>query len=275
MAFPSIILRYIVLWRIRGRKDNVKTLIVDYAGDFDRLVSGPLRHAKTELVNATSGENAIVLANNEKYDCVCVSALLEDVDGIQLCKKLRSRAHYRYIPILLLTDKNEPELIKTASAAGVTDIFVRSHADELVNYLDRFEQIYKPIQGRVLYVEDDESQRLIIEQMLKRKQLHIDAFENAEDAWMSFQNSEYDLVITDIVLLGEMSGIMLINKIRRLDGAKGDTPILAITGYDDLSRRVSLYRMGINDYISKPVLEEELVSRVRNLTTYRKARLTE
>ncbi len=245
----------------------MKTLIIDQAEEFDRLTSGPLRDVNTQLVNATSGENAIMHINQDKYDCICVATQLVDIGGIELVKKLRSRPHYRHIPILLLTDTHEPELIHKASAAGITDIFVKNKLEELVSYLDRFAQIYEPFAGTILYVEDDESQRLIIEQMLRNKGLTIESYENAEDAWTQFMQAHFDLVITDIVLMGEMSGIMLINKIRRTHGERGDTPILAITGYDDVSRRASLYRMGINDYISKPVIEEELISRVRNLVT--------
>lgn len=245
----------------------MKTLIVDQENVFKQLASGVLKEAKTDFINATSGEQAIAIINNDdnSFSCICLATKLDDIDGIELCKKIRSRNRYRHIPILLLTDENEPQLIQRASTAGITDIFVKRKANELVNYLNRFAQINEPLSGKILYIEDDKSQSMIVERILTSKKLDVDTFENAEDAWDIFFNKEYDLVITDIVLMGEMSGVMLINKIRRTDGNKGDTPILAITGYDDVSRRVSLYHMGINDYIAKPVIPEELVSRVRNL----------
>jgi len=48
-------------------------------------------------------------------------------------------------------------------------------------------------------------------------------------------------------------------------------PILAVTAFDDNSRRISLYHMGITDYVTKPIIEEELIARVRNLITNQKA----
>ena len=245
----------------------MKTLIVDQEIAFKQLTSGVLKKVNTDLINATTGEQAIVIINNNdiSFNCICLASKLDDVDGIELCKKIRSRNRYRHIPKLLLTDESEPQLIQRASLSGITDIFVKNKAEELVNYLNRFAQINEPLSGKILYIEDDKSQSLIIESILTSKELEVDTFENAEDAWDTFFSKEYDLVITDIVLMGEMSGVMLINKIRRVDGYKGDTPILAITGYDDVSRRVSLYHMGINDYITKPVIPEELISRVKNL----------
>ncbi len=245
----------------------MRSLIIDRADVYNQLIAGPLEGIESDLKNCTSGETAMILLNQEKFDCICLATTLEDVDGIDLCKKIRSRQNYRHIPIFLLTNENEPQLIQRASEAGITDIFLKEKADELVNYLARFAQIYDPIEGKILYVEDDESQRLIIEHMLRLKKLTVDSFETAEAAFKQFLKHDYDLLITDIVLMGEMSGIMLINKVRRTTSAKGDIPILAITGYDDVSRRASLYRMGINDYITKPVVEEELVSRVRNLVS--------
>jgi len=244
----------------------MKTLIVDQQEVFEHLASGMLKETDTDLINATSAEQAINIINsNDKINCICLATHLDNIDGIELCKKIRSRPGYRHIPILLLTDKNEPQLIERASMAGITDIFVKNKAKELANYLNRFSQINKPLTGKILYIEDDKSQSMVLESILKSRNLEVDTFEKAEDAWESFFIKEYDLVITDIVLMGEMSGVMLINRIRRVDGYKGDIPILAITGYDDVSRRVSLYHMGINDYIAKPVIPEELISRVRNL----------
>lgn len=78
-------------------------------------------------------------------------------------------------------------------------------------------------------------------------------------------------MITDIVLKNDQSGIGFINKIRRQIGSKGDVPILAVTAFDDLARRIELFTLGVNDYIVKPVVTEELIARVNNLVRRRTA----
>ncbi|PCH61981.1 MAG: hypothetical protein COC04_05610 [Gammaproteobacteria bacterium] len=50
-----------------------------------------------------------------------------------------------------------------------------------------------------------------------------------------------------------------------MGGEKGDVPILAITAFDDVARRIELFYLGISDYVIKPILEEELLARVRHL----------
>jgi two-component system, sensor histidine kinase and response regulator len=69
------------------------------------------------------------------------------------------------------------------------------------------------------------------------------------------------------VLEGVMSGVNFVNKIRRDVGAKGDIPVLALTAFDDPRRRVELVNLGVNDYVLKPVVEEELFTRINNIIT--------
>lgn len=77
--------------------------------------------------------------------------------------------------------------------------------------------------------------------------------------------NDYDLVITDIVLDGCISGSRFVNLIRRQEGNKGDVPVLAVTAFDSVARRIDLFHLGISDYVTKPVLPEELYSRIQSL----------
>jgi len=249
----------------------MKTLIVDRVKVYQQLIKTALQEIATDIVTASTGNEALEMLEKNVFECICLSMYLDDINGIDLCKKIRKLPSYKYIPIVLLTSENESELIKQANLAGVTDIFLKDKTNELVSFIERFTQINEPIEGEVLYIEDDKSQRVVVNEMFESRGLKVDAFNNAEDAWSAFIKKHYHLVVTDLVLIGEMSGVMLINKIRRIEGAKGKTPILALTAYDDAPRRVSLYHMGIADYVTKPVIEVELMARVNNLIKNQKA----
>jgi DNA-binding response OmpR family regulator len=73
------------------------------------------------------------------------------------------------------------------------------------------------------------------------------------------------------VLADAMTGSALISRIRSLPDARGDTPIVAVTAFDQLSRRIELFQLGINDYVAKPIVADELISRLRNLVERRNA----
>lgn len=243
----------------------MKTLIVDRVTVFQQIIAGILDDSAIEHVFASTGAQAIKALDDEQFDCICLALYLDDMDAFELSQKIRKKEPYKHTPIVLLTSKNSNDILKQAIHAGITDIFLKEKVHELVNFIERFTQINKPISGRILYIEDQKSQRELVTAMFKLRNLEVDSFDNAEDAWQSFLKNQYQLVVTDIVLAGEISGVLLINKIRRLDGFKGDIPILAITAFDDTSRRISLYHMGLTDYVTKPIIEEELIARVRNL----------
>jgi len=249
----------------------MNTLIVDRVKVYQQLIMSALEEIPTDLITANTGQEALSLVEHEVFDCICLSMQLDDINGIELCKKIRKHESYKYTPIVLLTSDIKKDLIKQANLAGITDIFLKDKINELVSFIERFTQIDEPLTGDILYIEDEKSQRIVVESIFKNRGLNVDAFSNAEQAWDAFINNHYHLVVTDLVLSGGMSGVMLINKIRRIDGVKGKTPILALTAYDDAPRRVSLYHMGIADYVTKPVIEVELIARVNNLIKNQKA----
>ena len=243
----------------------MKALIIDRVTVFQQIIVAILQDSEIEHIFASTGKEALEILKSEKIDCICLALYLDDMDGYELSQKIRKIDNYKHTPLVLLTSENSEDIISHANNSGITDIFSKQKVQELVNFIERFTQINKPISGKVLYIEDQKSQRDLVTAMFKSRDLEVDSFDNAEQAWQSFLKNHYQLVVTDIVLAGEISGIHLINKIRRLDGVKGDIPILAITGFDDTSRRINLYHMGLTDYVTKPVIEEELIARVRNL----------
>jgi two-component system cell cycle response regulator len=97
--------------------------------------------------------------------------------------------------------------------------------------------------------------------------LEVDHYESGEGALEAFWKRDYDVVITDVVLEGEMSGLNVVRGIRSAPTEKREIPVLAVSGHEDMSRRVEILRSGANDYIEKPVVEDEFKARLGNLIT--------
>jgi len=95
--------------------------------------------------------------------------------------------------------------------------------------------------------------------------LEVDAYADAERALTAFNQQVYDIIVTDVVLAGKMSGLHLVRAIRRSEGDRSMIPVLAISSYDDITRRIELFHVGINDYMTKPIIAEEFIFRVANL----------
>ena len=80
-----------------------------------------------------------------------------------------------------------------------------------------------------------------------------------------------DLVVTDIVLEGELSGLGLVRAIRAMQESRGRIPVLALSGLEDLARRIEILRLGANDYITKPINIERLKEEIDHILAETKA----
>ncbi len=249
----------------------MKTLIVERSITFIEMLTRMLEDQKIDYQVASSSDQVIEILSTEKIDLIFVPLYLNDISAIELTAKIRKIEGCKYIPILLLTSGTKKmdsiEVLKN----GITDVFEKERINEVSNFVSRISKNNENISANVLLLEDTKSHSDYLVSVLQQYDIKTTVADNVEDAFQFFLSNHYSLVITDIVLDYGQTGTALINKIRRLDGIKGDVPILAITAYDDSARRISLYHLGISDYIQKPVIEEELTSRVRNLINNHKS----
>jgi len=243
----------------------MNVLIVDNSTLFHEILEDVFSNSGMTPIICQTAQQAIEQLEAETIDFICVSMYLEDAMGIELTQTIRTFPQYKHTPIILLTSEEAKSIYIDALSSGITEVFHKKDVSELINFIHRFTSQQQSISGRILYVEDTRSQREFITSIFISKGLGVDAFATAEEAWESYLVNDYDLVITDIVLEGGMTGMAFTNRIRRLDNEKGDVPILAITGFDDISRRIELFYLGVSDYVIKPLIEEELIARVRNL----------
>ena len=84
---------------------------------------------------------------------------------------------------------------------------------------------------------------------------------NADDAYDAMYNTLYDLIISDIMMPG-IDGFEFAETVRRVNKT---IPILFMSARDDLPSKQKGFRLGIDDYMVKPVVLEELLLRVRAL----------
>lgn len=251
---------------------KLNALIIDSSDSFRQLAAKLLEAAGYSVTMAVSGEQALELAQTERFRMVCCAYDLPDMAGSDFCGQIRTIAGYDLASVIILTPEDNSKVLKQALLAGATDIFCKKELDELEIYLKRTaEREKRQLSGRVLLIEDSRVLQVIIVDLITDMGLDVDAYTNADGAWEAFQVGNYDLVITDIMVEGSMSGISLVRKIRRLHGEHGNIPIIAASGFDNMSRKIELFRLGVNDYIAKPIVHEELRQRVFNhVTSYQR-----
>lgn len=246
-----------------------RILLVDGSKTFQALFQSAIASDDCDLVVCSSGREALEIVAGHYFDFICSSYYLPDMEGIELCTRVRHLTKFASKPFVLLTSVDDALALNKALPAGVTDIFHKRDVEQLLAFIKRFPSMDARIASRVLYVEDSESQRAHLKKVMEWRGMQVDAFASAEEALQAFLACDYDIVVTDVVLDGTMSGLSFVNRIRRQPGAKGDTPVLALTAFHDKTRRIELYNLGISEYILKPVTEEELLVRIRSLLAMR------
>ncbi len=244
----------------------MESLIVEDSKSYQKILENIFNNLGLNTRCVECGNDALEWTENERYDLICLDLNLPDMDGFELCRQLRKNKAYSLTPIVLLTADEESTLQKQGFDAGVTEIFRKTAFEELQNGMKNFvDRLRRVIRGRVLYVEDSPTTAQLTQHILKSEQLEIVHFNNAEAALESLMQNDYDLIITDILLAGELSGLGLIRSVRSLDDDKNRLPILALSGEEDAARKIEILRQGANDYISKPIINEEFIARIGNL----------
>ena len=108
--------------------------------------------------------------------------------------------------------------------------------------------------ARVLMVEDNETNRLILEQILNRLGCHVTHAGNGLEALDILRQRSFDLVLMD-VQMPVMDGLVAASKIRERESALGlpRQPIIALTANALAGDREMCLQAGMDDYVAKPV----------------------
>ena len=180
--------------------------------------------------------------------------------GSTLCQRVRQ--HDSKVPIFIVTSESNPDLLSSALTAGASDIIRKDdlpRLEESLHALIPLGPFRYNISGKALYLEDSLTVAKATDAKLKRLGLKMDHAFSIKQALDLLDSNKYELIMTDIVLQHNETGIDFIQQLRA-DSRFVQTPILAVTSLESVNRRIQALQSGANDYISKPVLDEELSS---------------
>lgn len=207
-----------------------------------------------------------------EMDVVCVEGILADGSGMELCKEIRKHPSGHNIPILLLTGSEDPNLEIDAKESGITHMFYKTNLDALADYIAEYEKASRmagALTGNALLVEDSPTIANFLSDILRGMGLTVTTLANAEDAFEIFRKRKFDIVISDVELEGDLTGLGLVRAIRRLDEPFCRVPFLAISGTTSKERQFDVIGYGANDFVAKPVTPKELEVRVHNMVKHK------
>lgn len=222
-------------------------------------------------IGVETASEALAQLEKEPVDFLCFSMQLSDMTGLEFYASAKERGLIGKHPSVMLTSSQEA--VSTAALSlGVTECFSKSEPAVFEEYVNRWvASSTAKLSGDVLLIEDSASQAAYLEKLLAGLGLKTARSSSGEESLALIARQTFDLVLVDYMLEGAMTGLNVIRRIRALPGRAGKIPILAISGFDDVARRVEMLRSGANDFVPKPVVPEELQVRVSNLVQLRQA----
>jgi PAS domain S-box-containing protein len=123
---------------------------------------------------------------------------------------------------------------------------------------------------RVLLVEDNPTNRLVISKLLQALGITVDTAEDGEAGVAAAAKGGYDMVLMDIQMPG-MDGMEATRRIRAMDGPIASTPVVAITANVMAEQKSSYVAAGMDGVVSKPVSAAALLSEITRVTELRAA----
>lgn len=114
----------------------------------------------------------------------------------------------------------------------------------------------------ILIVEDDQKMITLLQTGLKDQGVVSDAVSDGPEAVDRILSHDYDVIVLDIMLPGEMDGFAICKQIRK-EGVS--TPVIMVTARESVEDRVKGLDAGADDYLPKPFSLEELLARLRAL----------
>ena len=114
---------------------------------------------------------------------------------------------------------------------------------------------------KVALVDDDAVLRFVVGSALRQHTMHVFECESAEALFNLLQKQKMDVIILDLIL-PQINGFDALTYLR----AQSDVGVIMISSYADTPQRLDGLRKGADDFISKPILTDELVLKVKSLT---------
>jgi signal transduction histidine kinase/CheY-like chemotaxis protein len=118
------------------------------------------------------------------------------------------------------------------------------------------------ISGHVLVVDDNNINRIIVQHMLENFGITVSNAENGQDALNQLKQHTFDLVLMDCEM-PIMDGHEATRAIRSMQSHKKRTPIVALTADAYEKNRKKCEEAGMNDFLSKPIMEDVLLEMVK------------
>jgi two-component system cell cycle response regulator len=253
---------------------TARVLVVDDVPANVKLLEARLSAEYFDVTTAYNGAEALVICERGECDIVLLDVMMPDMDGFEVCRRLKSNPATHHIPIVMVTALDQPSDRVRGLEAGADDFLTKPVSDVAliarVRSLARLKLVTDELRmravtskeigirsaeneaigdpgrgGCVLVVDDRKSSYERLVAMLSAEHA-VEVETNPSEALFRAAESNHDLIIVSLGL-ENFDGLRLCSQIRSLERTR-NVPILAVAEADSHARLMRGLEIGVNDY---------------------------
>jgi len=268
---------------------TARILVVDDVPANVRLLEVRLLAEYFEVITAANGADAIETCENGKIDVVLLDVMMPDMDGFEVCRRLKTDPATSHIPVVMVTALDHVSDRIRGLEAGADDFLTKPVNDlqlmTRVRSLVRLKMLTDELRLRAattrsIGIEELLARReqpgeakpqvlLIDEQATSGKHVadilaataRLDVATDPHVGFFQAAEGSYECIIVSTGF-ADFDPLRLCSQLRSLDRTRF-VPIILLAGEGEDDRIVRGLELGINDYLVRPADRQELTARLR------------
>lgn len=259
--------------------DALHALIVDDVEVNCKILASQLNAWQINCEYVTGGEAALARLQkscDRKFDLLITDFHMPNINGLELCKKIRESNDYQPVEIILLSSlsvqvpKDEASLLQIKAHLNkpikqhqlfqaITQIFNKTN-NEMCLYSESDEMTTNQsfFGKRILVAEDNTVNQGLARIILEDLGCEVSICNNGKEAFEKFKQEKFDIIFMDCQM-PLVDGYEATKKIRTFEGnLRQYTPIIALTANVTKEDKEKCKFYGMDDYISKPYSEKDI-----------------
>jgi two-component system cell cycle response regulator len=267
---------------------TARILVVDDVPANVKLLEARLLAEYFEVIPAFSGAEALDACENGRVDVVLLDVMMPDMDGFEVCRRLKNDPATQHIPVVMVTALDQVSDRVRGLEAGADDFLTKPVNDlqlmTRVKSLVRLKTLTDELRLRaattrnigieellsrrdavteapahVLLVEERASAAERVAKMLRgRCRLSVAVDPNA--AFFQAADGDYDCIIVSTAF-SDYDPLRLCSQLRTLDRTRF-VPIMLLADQGEDARLARGLELGVNDYLVRPIDQHELIARL-------------
>ena len=268
---------------------TARILVVDDVAANLKLLEARLSAEYYEVAVASSGPEALRVAQSWSPDVVLLDVMMPGMDGYEVCRLMKANPQTAHVPVVMVTALVDQAERVRGLEAGADDFLSKpvDHATLFarVRALLRTKQVldafrlraetakdlgFEPMEdpaktvagARALVATEDDAEAESLGGILAEDGMVVTRAADASSAWSRLTTEEFDLAVLSL-WLDDGEGLRLASRMRA-QTAMREVPVLLVADLDQKSQVLRGFDIGANDHVLRPVDPNELRARARN-----------